>query len=169
MTGLLKVVLDTNIILASINTKSPFRRITDDFMYGKHMLYFTSDILLEYEKKLESNFSTEISSSFIDLLLKQKNSRKKFTHFQLNLIPYDPNDNKFADQLNNLEFPVFNVLKAAEFLKVLENLPDGILLTSPYRYRNGFRLAKKMYRLIFIQKAVMKYKITGLPKVMKEA
>lgn len=109
-------------------------------LLDKYTLFLNNEILLEYEEKLQSNFSIDISSNFINLLFKQKNIRRKQVYFRLNLVSTDPDDNKFADcafacnahflvsndkhllQLNNSNFPVFNVLKAAEFLKLLEEI-----------------------------------------------
>ena len=53
----MKVVLDTNVILSSISPYSPYRPIFDHFEAGTYQLGLTTEILLEYEEKIGTNFS----------------------------------------------------------------------------------------------------------------
>ena len=44
----MRVVLDTNVLLISIPTKSPYRIIFDSLISGKFTLIISNEILLEY-------------------------------------------------------------------------------------------------------------------------
>lgn len=44
-----RIVLDTNILIAIIGRRSPFRWTFDDIIDRRIVLVFSSDILLEYE------------------------------------------------------------------------------------------------------------------------
>lgn len=136
----LKIVLDTNIILAAISTGSPYKKVLNDFFRDQYDLYVDYEILLEYEEMLQKNFSSTISNSFINLLLDQQNLYQIKSWFQLNLISTDPDDNKFVDCafacnahfivsndkhfniLQLINFPKIPVLKIDEFMSLLENL-----------------------------------------------
>ncbi len=49
----IKIVLDTNILIAIIGTKSPFRWIFDKIIAGKFILCISNEILFEYQEILE--------------------------------------------------------------------------------------------------------------------
>lgn len=46
----MKIVLDTNIVLISIPTVSPYRLIYDSLLERKYELIISQEILLEYEE-----------------------------------------------------------------------------------------------------------------------
>jgi predicted nucleic acid-binding protein len=66
---MLKIVLDTNIILSSVSSKSPYRLILDALFARKYELYVSNDILLEYEEKLAQNFDAEVAELTLSALL----------------------------------------------------------------------------------------------------
>lgn len=49
----LKVVLDTNVLLVSISSKSPYHWIFKKLIKGVFELGITSEILMEYEEVIE--------------------------------------------------------------------------------------------------------------------
>ena len=53
----MKVVLDTNVLLVSISQRSRLHWIFDALLKGRYSLCVTTDILLEYEEKLDEIFS----------------------------------------------------------------------------------------------------------------
>lgn len=136
---MLKIVLDTNIILSSISRKSPYHLIVEALFDNIYELYVTSEILLEYEEKLISNFDKDLAETFISALLMNSSVYKVDFYFDLNLIKNDPDDNKFVNcafasnvhylvsndkhfnVLKNTDFPKINILKIEEFLKLLED------------------------------------------------
>jgi uncharacterized protein len=137
---MLKVVLDTNILLSSISRNSPFHAILEALFDGLYELYVTTEILLEYEEKLRDNFDAELAETLISALL-MKNTVKKITvYFDLNVIKTDADDNKFVNCafagnvhyivsndkhfsiLKDINFPKINVLKMNEFLSLLSEM-----------------------------------------------
>jgi uncharacterized protein len=137
---MLKVVLDTNILLSSISRNSPFHAILEALFDGLYELYVTTEILLEYEEKLRDNFDAELAETLISALL-MKNTVKKITvYFDLNVIKADADDNKFVNCafagnvhyivsndkhfsiLKDINFPKINVLKMNEFLSLLSEM-----------------------------------------------
>ena len=51
------VILDTNIILSAIYSKSPYHIILKKLFEGKFQLHVSTEILLEYEEKISGVFS----------------------------------------------------------------------------------------------------------------
>lgn len=92
-----KVVRDTNIILASVSRHSPYRIIFDHLEKGKFDLCISTEILFEYEEKLAAVFSKLLASLITGALLLKSNVLKTEVYYKWNLVSSDPDDNKFAD------------------------------------------------------------------------
>ena len=140
MSSLIRVVLDTNIVLSSVSRRSPFRAILQQLFDGKYDLYLTNDILFEYEEKITQIFDRETAETNIGALMLLQNVNKVDTYFQLRLIYPDLDDNKFADCafaanahylvtndrdfriLKSLPFPKFNIVSIGEFLEIVKHL-----------------------------------------------
>lgn len=132
-----KVVLDTNIILASVSTYSPYHSIIRNLLDGKFILIISNEILLEYEEKLSDKFSIETASFFIDALLLLPNVIRIHPLFLSDLLE-DSDDNKFVDAyytgranyivtndrdfnlLKNISQPPHNLLKIDEFINLIQ-------------------------------------------------
>jgi uncharacterized protein len=54
---MLRIVLDTNVLVASISQKSPFHWVWKAFIEGKYQLCITTEILDEYAEIIERYFS----------------------------------------------------------------------------------------------------------------
>jgi uncharacterized protein len=137
---MLKVVLDTNIILAAISKSSRYHIIVDFLFNNSYRIVVSNDILLEYEEKLVEKFGFIVSDSFITGLLQSGSVERTDTFFNLHLIKADPDDNKFVDAAfcANANYIVtnakhFNVLKAADFpsFAVININEFARLLTQP--------------------------------------
>ena len=133
-----KVVLDTNIILASVSRKSPYRLIFDRFQSDGFELCVSTEILLEYEEKLKDEFSETLASFIMGAMLLKTNVIKTNIYFNWQLIPNDPDDNKFVDcalasnadylvtndkdfaVLKKIKFPPVRVIDIDTFLTVLK-------------------------------------------------
>ncbi len=118
----LKIVLDTNALLRCISRRSVYATILDKLYENDFAAYVTNDILLEYEEKISDIFSSETAGLIIAGFLLLPNIIKVDTHFHLNLITADPDDNKFTDCAfaGNVHFLVtdykhFNILKSVPF------------------------------------------------------
>jgi uncharacterized protein len=137
---MLKVVLDTNIILSSVSPYSPYRLIfdkLDDFAYD---FAVSTEILLEYEEKLSEIFSSKLAQLTLDMMMLNPNVHLISPAFQTRLIYPDLDDNKFVDCafaanahylvtndkdyriLFKTNFPKINLLKIDEFMEILKTL-----------------------------------------------
>ncbi len=93
----MRVVLDTNVILRAISSRSQFAIIIDKLFSNEFELLISSEILLEYEEILTKFYGILTAKSFLDFLLLLPNVTKISPSFKLNLILKDPDDNKFID------------------------------------------------------------------------
>jgi len=134
---MLKVVLDTNILLSSISRKSPYSYILAALFENKYELYVSTEILLEYEEKIITFFDTQVAETLISALLMRSNVKKIEPYFDLYLIKNDIDDNKFVNcaftgnvhylvsndkhfkVLKNTVFPKIPLLSITEFLELL--------------------------------------------------
>lgn len=64
----MKAVLDCNILVASISSKSPYHNIYLALASGKFELIVSQDILLEYEEIIQAKYGTESAAAFMALL-----------------------------------------------------------------------------------------------------
>lgn len=137
---MLKVVLDTNIILSSVSRHSPYRLIfdkLDDFAYE---LAVSTEILFEYDEKLSDIFNPKLAQFTLDVMMSNPNIHLISPSFQTRLIYPDMDDNKFVDCafaanahylvtndkdykiLKKTPFPKVNLLKMDEFIEILKSL-----------------------------------------------
>ena len=61
MDNRLKVILDTNILLVSISSKSKYHWIFSNLLNNKYELYVSNEILLEYEEIISSKYNKEVA------------------------------------------------------------------------------------------------------------
>jgi uncharacterized protein len=133
----MKVVLDTNVMLASFSRRSPYRLVMDKFRARAYKCV-TTEILLEYEEKLTEIFSPDAAEPFMEALPERSNVEWINIFYKWNLIYPDVDDNKFVDcavaaradylvtndrdylPLKKLEFPKLTILKIEEFLEKLK-------------------------------------------------
>ncbi len=129
----IKIVLDTNILIAIIGTKSPFRWIFDKIIAGKFILCISNEILFEYQEILERKTNQEVAYNLTQFLTIHPFVVKTEIFYQFQLISEDEDDNKFVDcaiaanavclvsndkhfkVLKMVEFPKVNILTLAEF------------------------------------------------------
>jgi putative PIN family toxin of toxin-antitoxin system len=118
----LKLVIDTNILIAIIGRQSQYRWIFDAVINNKIIICITNEILLEYFEILSQKNSNEVAENVTAFLLSAKNVIQIKTHFNFQLIDLDKEDNKFIDcaVASNAHFLVsndnhFNILKTIEF------------------------------------------------------
>lgn len=133
----MKIVLDTNILLTIISSKSANRVVFDYFLEEKFTLCFSNEILEEYAEIIGHKMGADVAQTLVELLLEQPNVEYITRYFAWNLIQTDPDDNKFVDCaiafnatylvsqdrhfdiLKQIPFPQVQVLKIEDFLKVL--------------------------------------------------
>jgi putative PIN family toxin of toxin-antitoxin system len=124
-TTALRLVIDTNIFIALIGKKSPFRWIFDCLIQGKIRLCVSNEILFEYREILARKTNEEIAENVIDFLSISPSVEQTKIYFNFRLITDDEDDNKFIDCAiaANAEYLVsndkhFQVLRTIDFPKV---------------------------------------------------
>ena len=133
----MRIVLDTNALLVSIGSKSPFRPIFDAILSGKIKLLLTTEIYLEYQEKIEEKTNSIVAHNIIMALLELETTEIINVSYRWNLISSDADDNKFSDCaiaanadylvsndkdfdiLKQTPFPSINLLKANNLLELL--------------------------------------------------
>ena len=136
----MKVVLDTNVLLASFSRNSLYRLVMDAFKNRAYSICLTTEILLEYEEKLLEKFSQEAASLFMEALPDRSNVEWINIYYKWNLVYPDLDDNKFVDcaiasnvdylvtndrdysPLKKLAFPRLTILKIEEFIEILKGI-----------------------------------------------
>lgn len=96
-TSVLKIVLDTNVLIAIIGRRSPYRWIFDRVISGEIVLCVSNDILLEYEEVLSRKTSPDVAHNILSFIDIHPSTVFVKIFFQFGLIRSDPDDNKFVD------------------------------------------------------------------------
>lgn len=131
------IVLDTNCLLVSLPSTSPYHKVWTDILEGKICLCVSSDILEEYEEIIGVKTTPDIAKSIIQLIVSLPNLKKVTPTYFLHLIEADPDDNKFVDCafcgeaelivtndshfsiLKTIPFPKFTILTIQELMEIL--------------------------------------------------
>jgi len=125
----MKVVLDTNCFLPALSKNSAYRWLWDAFIEGKFDLFYTTEMLNEYEELLWRYYSSTTIILVMELLLNSSNAYQIIPYYKWNLISSDPDDNKFVDCALNAgaDYLVtndkhFNILKRIDFppIKIID-------------------------------------------------
>jgi putative PIN family toxin of toxin-antitoxin system len=118
----MKIVLDTNCLVVCLPKTSPYYCVWQAFRDGRITLCYTTDIINEYTEVLERFYTPKFANDVVNELLLAPNVVKTNNYYKWNLIPADPDDNKFADCTLNANADClvtndrhFNVLKSLEF------------------------------------------------------
>ena len=119
----MRLVIDTNCLLASVPRRSQYRWLYDAVLSGEVELVVTTEILLEYEEQLGLFYASDYAGYILSTLINLPNViRVNPLHFYWILIENDPDDNKFVDTAiaSNADYVItndrhFRVLKMVEF------------------------------------------------------
>ena len=121
----LRIVLDTNILLVSISSRSKHHWIFQKILNRAFELYVSNEILTEYEEIIALKYNEIVAGNVLRALLKLPNVHRQTIYFHWNLIEGDPDDNKFADCAisANAHYLIsndkhFRVLEKIEFPKI---------------------------------------------------
>jgi len=134
----LRIVLDTNVLLVSISSKSRYRPILDAFLNENYELCVTTDILIEYEEIVGEHMGGKFAEHVLQLIENSPNVRWITKYYKWNLIESDADDNKFVDcaiacdakylvsddkhfnVLKNISFPKVDIINAQQFKEILK-------------------------------------------------
>lgn len=133
----IRIVLDTNCLLASISSKSENYRIWKDFQQGRFVLCVSNEILEEYEEIIAEKANAVVAGNIINAIVESEFVEFIDPQFRFGLITSDKDDNKFVDcaiaanatyivsedkhfdVLKEISFPKLLVIRLKEFLKLL--------------------------------------------------
>jgi uncharacterized protein len=92
-----RIVLDTNVLLQAISSRSVYYWIWEALRREKLTLCFTTDILLEYEEVLTRKRNAELAALVIEVIVLMPNSVRVEKYYNFGLPTKDPDDQKFTD------------------------------------------------------------------------
>lgn len=133
-----KLVVDTNVLLKTINRNNFEFFIYKSFIEQKFDWIVSNEILTEYEEVLSYFYSKKTANLVLEILCNASNVIFAETYFQWDIITIDPEDNKFSDLaissnadylitfdkhfdiFKDIEFPKLNILSPLDFYKTLE-------------------------------------------------
>lgn len=136
----MKVVIDSNVLVAMIGRRSVIRPLWDAFVEGKYQLAVSEDILKEYEEILQRHSANGADQLVMEIFIESPDVHFHSVYYKWNIINEDPDDNKFFDiaiasnadyiitndshfnKIKNVDFPKVKVINAAEFLEVLKEM-----------------------------------------------
>lgn len=90
------VILDTNVLLVSISSRSSLHWIFDHLRKGTYLIAVTTDILAEYAEIIEQHMGHQASEAVLGTLDNLPNVKLITTYYRFGLLS-DPDDNKFVD------------------------------------------------------------------------
>lgn len=139
MKNKLRVVIDTNVLLVSISSKSKYHWIFKKLLNSEFDLFITNDVLMEYEEIIASKYNSNVAKNIIRTLLLLPNVYQTTIYYNWNLIENDVDDNKFVDcainsnshllvtsdkhfdVIKNINFPQMTVVSIREFEDLLSS------------------------------------------------
>lgn len=131
-----KIILDTNVLLVSISSRSKYHWVFQKLLKGDYDLYISNEILLEYEEIISEKFNPLVARDVSRALLVLPNVFQVNIYYEWKLIDTDPDDNKFVDCavsanadylvtndkhfaiLEKIDFPKIEVINVSEFKKL---------------------------------------------------
>ncbi|MDX2046619.1 MAG: putative toxin-antitoxin system toxin component, PIN family [Chitinophagaceae bacterium] len=119
------VVIDCNVLVMCLTSRSPWHIIYQSLIAGKYNLAITDEIVLEYEETIQKKYGITTANAFISLLSELPNVFYLNTYYRWQLIEADADDNKYCDGAvaGKADYLVsednhFNILKTIPFPKI---------------------------------------------------
>ncbi|WP_339812394.1 putative toxin-antitoxin system toxin component, PIN family [uncultured Imperialibacter sp.] len=137
---MLKIVLDTNILLVAVSDRSPYHWVYEAFLKEKFQLLVTTEILSEYQEIITEHMGSSVADNVLLSIENSVNTSFITRYFKWNLINADPDDNKFSDcavagssdylvtedkhfeVLKSIGFPIVNVIGIGDFKQLLTSV-----------------------------------------------
>ena len=139
LTAMRRIVLDTNCLLQSLPTHSPYHRVWTEVLAGRISLCVNTEILNEYEEIIASKTTREIAQNVVEAIARLHTTVYQETYIHFGLITQDVDDNKFVDcavaadaeyivtndahfsVLKEIEWPKISIITIKEFVTQLAN------------------------------------------------
>ena len=79
------VVLDTNVLIQALPSRSRYHKIWTDFLAGSYCLCVSNEILAEYEEILSMHASPEVARNVVNAIARHPKTiyRESYFHFHL--------------------------------------------------------------------------------------
>ena len=92
-----RIVLDTNCLLQTLPSQSPYHKIWTEILEGHICLCVNTEILNEYEEILAQKTTAEIAHNVVEAIARLHTTLFQEVYIHFGLIDADPDDNKFVD------------------------------------------------------------------------
>lgn len=134
-----KIVIDTNIWVSILTSRSEFHHILIDLRKRRYDLAVSTEILFEYEEIIKIKYGQETAETFLNVLELLPNVHFIHPTFRWGIITIDPEDNKFVDTaiaagadyivtqdkhyeaVKKSDFPLVKVIRLETFSELLKN------------------------------------------------
>ena len=134
-----RIVLDTNCLLQTLPSNSPYHKIWSDVLDGQIQLCVNTEILNEYEEILVAKTTKEIAHNVVEAIARLSTTYYQDAYFHFGLITADTDDNKFVDcaiaadaeyivtndkhfdVLKNIPWPKLSIITIKEFAAQIAN------------------------------------------------
>jgi putative PIN family toxin of toxin-antitoxin system len=128
---MIKAVIDTNILLNSIPKKGSLRWLYDAFQNEEFIWVFSNEIITEYAKVINREFSKQAMEVVFSILLTAVNTQRFEPSYKWQLVSDDPDDNKFVDCAlgANVDYLVSNDRHLRNLLKIKDLFPPVPVVT----------------------------------------
>lgn len=93
----LRVVVDTNVLLVSVSSKSPLHWLYQALVEERYTLVVSNSILLEYEEIIARRMSQVVARNVLGVLEESPAVEHIEPRYHWHLIKADPDDDKFVD------------------------------------------------------------------------
>lgn len=91
------VVLDCNVLVMCLTSRSPFHLIYRALVAGQSELAVSTEIMLEYEEIISRKYGQRTAADFMALLVELPTVQLVTAYYRWNLIQADADDNKYCD------------------------------------------------------------------------
>ena len=120
----MRIIVDTNCLLASIPPKSDYYWLYELFKAEKFEWVISNEILAEYEEQLAKMYSQQTATLVLNILSIAPNTLFSEPYYNWQLLENDKDDNKFVDLAIAIDTDYlvtndkhFNILKNIDFPK----------------------------------------------------
>jgi len=133
------VVIDCNIFVMCLTSRSPYHFIYQSLITGKFSLALSVDIMLEYEEIIQRKYNVATARALMTLLTELPNVHHIQQQYRWQLIETDKDDNKYCDcavagqaeylvtedkhfeGLKTIAFPSINAIGIDRFLEIIKD------------------------------------------------
>jgi uncharacterized protein len=124
---MMRYVLDTNVLIASISERSPHHWIWISLTQTKEFyICVTTEILEEYEEIIQRFYGVNAANFVMETIANLSNVVYISHYFRWNLIVTDPDDNKFVDCAVAAQAKF--IVSEDKHFNVLKNDPNPLII-----------------------------------------